>query len=80
MPKFTIERSYDVPYYRQETYEADSLEEAVKMDEENQNWDGASACWDGCTDDKITGAWEGDQAYAGEDLTDEAKKLAGEEA
>jgi hypothetical protein len=79
MAKFTIERTYDVPYYRQETYEAATLEEAVKMDKTNDSWEGAQACWDGCTDDKVTGAWEGDQAYANTDLTDEAKKFAGEQ-
>lgn len=79
MPKFTIERSYDVPHYRQETYEAATLEEAIKMDAENDNWDDQKASFDGCGPEEITGAWEGDRAYFGTDLTSEAKRIAGEQ-
>ncbi len=35
---FTIERSYDLPHYRHVTYEADSYEEALKLDEHNDDW------------------------------------------
>ncbi|MCK1543328.1 hypothetical protein IVB12_15540 [Bradyrhizobium sp. 179] len=78
MPKFTIERTYDVPYYRHTTYEADTLEQALKMDAENQNWEGSKADWDSSSDERVTGAWESDEAYSGEDLTAIAIEKTGE--
>jgi hypothetical protein len=68
MPTFTIERTYDVPHFRQETYEAASIEEALKMDAKNDEWEGQKADWDCCGPERVTGAWEGDRAYVGKDL------------
>ncbi|WP_024516987.1 hypothetical protein [Bradyrhizobium sp. Tv2a-2] len=73
MPKFTIERTYDVPHYRHETYEAPDLEAALKMDAENDDWEGQKADWETTGPERVTGAWAGDSAYVGEQLIKEAQ-------
>lgn len=68
MPKFTIERQFLVPHYRHATYNAPDLATALKMAEEDQDWDRQIADYDNSRPEETTGAWEGDDAYHGPDL------------
>lgn len=68
MPKFTIERTYDVPHYRHVTYEAATFEEALQLDSQNDNWDRQTADYETCSPERVTGAWAGDEAYNGADI------------
>lgn len=69
MPKFTIEMTYDVPHYRQHTYEAATLEEALKLAREDSDWGDEKEDVEAHGPDRVTGAWAGEQAYVGDDLT-----------
>jgi hypothetical protein len=66
MPTFTIERTYDVPHFRHSTYEAASLEEALRLDAANQDWESQRVDYDSSGNERITGAWAGGEAYEGE--------------
>lgn len=68
MPQFTIEMTFDVPHYRQKTYEAATLEEALAQAKADDDWDHQIADYDCCGPERVTGAWEGDTAYRGKDL------------
>lgn len=66
MPKFTIERSFDIPHYNHTTYEAETIEEACRMAFEDDTWNGMKEDWESASPTKLTGAWEGeDAAYKG---------------
>ncbi len=68
MPKFTIEMTYHVPHYRHTTYEAATLEDALELAKQDQNWDHQKEDWETCTIEEVTGAWRGEDAYDGESL------------
>lgn len=68
MPKFTIERTFDVPHYRHVTYDAPDLETALKMDAENDDWDNQKEDFDCSGPERVIGAWKGEDAYSGPDL------------
>jgi hypothetical protein len=70
MKTFTIEMTFDVPHYRQHTYEAGTLEEAIRLAREDHDWDDQKADFDCSSPERITGAWEGDEAYNGQDLAE----------
>ena len=66
--KYTIEMTFDVPHYRQHVYEADSLEDAIRQAKEDNNWEDQEKEYDCSGPERITGIWEGEEAYVGEDL------------
>ena len=39
MPKFTVEATYRMPYYRQRTYDAATSEEACRLAIEDDDWE-----------------------------------------
>lgn len=68
MPAFTIETSFDVPHYRHKTYQAETLEEALAMNAADDDWSGQKADFETCGDDRVTGAWAGEEDHVGADL------------
>ncbi len=68
MPLYTIEMAYDVPNYRQHTYEAASLAEALALAKADDQWDDSKPDYDCASVERVTGAWAGDTAYRGRDL------------
>jgi hypothetical protein len=68
MPKFTIEMTYGVPHYRHHTYEAASLEEALKLARADDDWEDQKKDHDSSWPIQVTGAWKGEQAYVGKSL------------
>lgn len=67
MPKFTVESTYLVPYFRHTTYNAASPEAAAALALADEEWGKARAAWDDSTPHKVTGIWKGeDAAYTGE--------------
>jgi len=64
MPKFTIEATYRMPYYRQRTYEASTLEEACRQAIEDEDWSGELPDFECAGPTYVTGIWRGtDSAY-----------------
>lgn len=64
MPKFTIEATYRMPYYRQRTYEASTPEEACRQAFEDEDWSGELPDFECAGPTYITGIWRGtDSAY-----------------
>lgn len=67
MPKFTVECTYLVPYFRHVTYNADSPEAAAALALADDEWGKARCDWDASTPHKVTGIWKGENAaYTGE--------------
>lgn len=67
MPAFTIETTFDLPAYRQRTYEAPTAEAAMALALADDNWDGQKVDYETTGPSRITGAWIGaDAAYKGE--------------
>lgn len=67
MPKFTVETTYDLPVYRQVTYEAANPAEACEIALEDDNWESAKQDYDSSGATRVTGIWLGeDAAYSGE--------------
>lgn len=79
MAEFTIEITFDVPHYRQKTYEAATLEEALALAKADDDWDNQVADYDCSGPERITGAWSGDRAYVGPDLTAELDGTGGQD-
>lgn len=71
MPKFTVEMTYRLPVYRQETYEAPTLEAAIAMARADDNWDSSKNDYDCSGGEYVSGAWNGDDAYSGDNLFSE---------
>lgn len=69
MATFTIEIQELVPNYLHVTVEADNLDAAIKQAKEeaalDPNW---CLDWENVRPEKVTGAWEGESAYCGNDL------------
>lgn len=72
MPRFTIESQFLIPVYRHETYDAPTLEAARQMAIDDDNWDASKTDYNSCGPTEVTGAWEGETAYAGPNLLAEA--------
>ena len=69
MPKFTVEATYRMPYYRQRTYDATTVEEACRRAIEDDDWESELADYECAGPTYITGIWKGaDTAYAGEEI------------
>lgn len=73
MAKFTIEMTFRVPHYRQHTYEAATLEEALAMARVDDNWEDQEKDYDACSPEYVTGAWAGEDAYKGDSLFSESE-------
>ena len=56
-------------YMAVQTGVAPDLATALQMDEENQDWELQNKDYDNSSPDRVTGAWAGDTAYNGEDLS-----------
>lgn len=69
MPKFTIEATYRMPYYRQRTYDAATPEEACRLAIEDDDWSGELPDYECPGPTYVTGIWEGEgTAYASEEV------------
>lgn len=67
MPKFTIEASYRMPYYRQRIYDAATPEKACRLAIEDEDWSGELPDYECAGPTYITGIWRGtDSAYEGD--------------
>lgn len=69
MPKFTIETTYDLPVYRQVTYDAPDAETALAMAMADDDWSGQKEDIESGHDTRLTGAWVGEEAYRGDHVT-----------
>jgi hypothetical protein len=66
MPQFTIETTYDLPVYRQVTYEAATVADACELALADDDWSTSKKDYENGHDTRITGVWEGeDAAYKG---------------
>lgn len=69
MPKFTVEATYRMPYYRQRTYDAPTPEEACRLAIEDDDWQSELPDYECPGPIYITGIWKGtDTAYGGEEI------------
>ncbi|GAA4134620.1 hypothetical protein ACFFTN_13170 [Aminobacter aganoensis] len=69
MPRFTIEATYRMPYYRQRTYDAATPADACRLAIEDADWSGELPDFECAGHTYITGIWSGaDCAYRGEAL------------
>lgn len=67
MPKFTIEATYRMPYYRQRTYDAATPEKACRLAIEDEDWSEELPDFECAGPTYITGIWKGtNAAYTGE--------------
>ena len=65
MPAFTIETSYDLPVYRQRTYEADTVDQACRLAIEDDDWSNEKLDHETARETYVSGIWHGpDAAYA----------------
>ena len=69
MPQFTIETTFRMPYYRQRTYYAMTIEDACRLALDDQDWASPTLDWECAGETYITGVWSGaDMAYKGKAL------------
>lgn len=69
MPRFTVEATYRMPYYRQRTYDAATPDEACRLAVEDEDWSGELPDFECAGATYVTGVWIGtDTAYEGEAL------------
>lgn len=59
MPKFTIETTYRMPYYRQHTYDAVSAEDACRLAIEDDDWDSEKPDYECPGETYVTDIWPG---------------------
>lgn len=66
MPLFTIETTYRLPYYRQRTYDAATIEDACRLAIDDEDWTGEIPDRECDGETYVTGIWSGaDMAYEG---------------
>jgi hypothetical protein len=66
VPTFTIETTYHLPIYRHRTYEADTLDQACRLANDDDDWSDEKADWDNSGETYVSGVWQGvDAAYRG---------------
>lgn len=67
MPTYTIETTYRVPVYRQQTYDAATPAEACRQAIEDDDWSNDKLDYEAAGENYVTGIWLGaDAAYSGE--------------
>src|SRR5260370_38952658 len=66
MPVFTIETTYRLPVYRQQTYEAATMEEAWRLAIDDDDWSEEKCDYESAGKTYVTGIWSGaNAAYSG---------------
>jgi len=66
MPVFTIETTYRLPVYRQQTYEAATMEEACRLAVDDDDWSEEKRDYESAGKTYVTGIWSGENAaYSG---------------
>ena len=66
MPVFTIETTYRLPVYRQQTYEAATMEEACSLAVDDDDWSEEKCDYESAGETYVTGIWSGENAaYCG---------------
>ncbi len=66
MPVFTIETTYRLPVYRQQTYEAATMEEACRLAIDDDDWSEEKCDYESAGKTYVTGIWSGENAaYSG---------------
>ena len=66
MPLFTIESTYQLPVFRQRTYDAETIDKACRLAIEDNEWSGAKVDAESSGENYVTGVWMGaDAAYKG---------------
>ncbi len=66
MPVFTIETTYRLPVYRQQTYEAATMEEACRLAVDDDDWSDEKRDYESAGETYVTGIWSGENAaYSG---------------
>ena len=66
MPSFTIETTYRLPVYRQQTYEAATMEEACRLAVDDDEWSDEKRDYESAGETYVTGIWSGENAaYTG---------------
>src|SRR6267142_2296701 len=66
MPVFTIETTYRLPVYRQQTYEAATMEEACRRAIDDDDWSTEKRDYESAGETYVTGIWSGENAaYSG---------------
>jgi hypothetical protein len=66
MPLFTIETTYRLPVYRQQTYEAATMEEACRLAVDGDDWSDEKRDYESAGEIYVTGIWSGENAaYSG---------------
>jgi hypothetical protein len=69
MPLFTIETTYRMPYYRQRTYRAATIEQACRRAIEDDDWDCELPDYECPGPTYVTGIWKGrDTAHRDEEI------------
>jgi hypothetical protein len=69
MPRFTIETTYRIPYYRHGVYDAATPEEACRLAIEDDDWSCEQPDHECDGPTYVTGIWKGGGAvYEGEDI------------
>ena len=66
MPLWTIETTYRLPVYRQQTYEAATMEEACRLAVDDDEWSDEKRDYESAGETYVTGIWSGENAaYTG---------------
>ena len=66
MPTHTIETTYRVPNYRQQTHTAETVDEACRLAIEDDDWDQGITDYENAGETYVTGIWKGENcAYSG---------------
>ncbi len=65
MPVFTIETTYRLPVYRQQTYEAATMEEACRLAVDDDDWSEEKCDYESAGETYVTGIWSGENAAYG---------------
>jgi hypothetical protein len=68
MPRFTIETTYRIPYYRHAAYDAATPENACRLAMEDDDWSSALPDHECAGPTYVTGIWEGSAAYEGRNI------------
>lgn len=68
MPLYTIETTYQLPVYRQRSYEAPTAEAACVMAIGDEGWGDGKEDVETSGQTYVTGIWEGDTAYSGNSI------------
>jgi hypothetical protein len=65
MPSFTIETTYRLPVYRQQTYEAATMDEACRLAVDGDDWSDEKHDYESAGETYVTGIWSGENAAYG---------------